>query len=96
MLGTFRLWRIIAADTLPILVRARHWLLKPLIWDVNDEPDVYERGVLAEWLECPYCSGAWFSVATYLLWLWLPTETLYVAAPLAISAAVGIIRMKLD
>lgn len=94
-LGTFRLWRIVAADTLPILMRARDWLLVGVEWDDEGRTLYYRRKLLAEWLECPYCSGAWFSVAVYLLWLWTP-EMLYVATPLAISAAVGILRTRLD
>lgn len=94
-LGTFRLWRIIAADTLPVLVRAREWLLKPIVYNEDNEADIYDRPLLAEWLECPWCSGAWLSVAVYLLWLWTP-DVLYVATPLAISAVVGIVRTRLD
>ena len=76
-LGTFRLWRIAAADTLPILVRFRDWLLG-YEWTNTDDEKFYSRPLLAEWLECPWCSGAWFSVAAYLLWLWTP-GMLYVA-----------------
>lgn len=94
-LGTFRAWRVVSADTLPILVKWRWWLLKPEVVDADGEVLVYGRPLLAEWLECPYCSGAWFSVAVYLLWLWTP-DVLYVATPLAISAAVGVIRTRLD
>jgi len=93
-LGTFRLWRIAAADTLPILVRFRDRLLG-YEWTNADDEKFYSRPLLAEWLECPFCSGAWFSVAAYLLWLWTP-DVLYVAFPLAISAAVGILRTRLD
>lgn len=92
-LGTFRLWRIIAADTLPILVKWRDWFLGG--YDEFEGEKYYSRPVLAEWLECPYCSGAWLSVAVYLLWIWTP-DVLYVATPLAISAVVGIVRTRLD
>ena len=96
MLGTYRAWRILAADTLPILVKWREWLLRPLVWDeAGETPVIYDRPLLAEWLECPWCSGLWVSVAAYLLWLWTP-DVLYIATPLAISAAVGVIRTKLD
>lgn len=93
-LGTFRLWRIIAADTLPILVKWRDRLLD-LEFENREGEKIYDRPLLAEWLECPYCSGAWVSAGVYLLWLWTP-DVLYVATPLAISAAVGIIRTRLD
>lgn len=96
-LGTFRIWRIIAADTLPILVKWRVWLLgaEEIVNTSWEGETVYAHPLLAEWLECPYCSGAWLSVAVYLLWLWTP-DVLYVATPLAISAVVGIVRTSLD
>lgn len=92
-LGTFRLWRIIAADTLPVLVKLRMWLLGGVFY--TDGEFHCSRPLLAEWLECPYCSGAWCSAVAYLLWLWTP-DVLYVATPLAISAVVGIVRTRLD
>lgn len=56
----------------------------------------YSRPTLAHLVHCPFCLGWWVSLATYVAWLALPTPTLYLAAPFALSGAVGIIAKNLD
>lgn len=124
-LAVFRLWRLLALDTLPQLVWLRdkavgYILLNEQLAKVRERKlDAIERGsyteaahardeearlvkeqgqasivrrpLLAEWLVCPWCSGLWVSVAVYGAWLLWPHGSLYVAVPLAISAAVGLL-----
>lgn len=44
------------------------------------------RAGLAGFLTCPFCLGFWISVAVWVAWLVFPTETLWVAVPLALNA----------
>jgi Protein of unknown function (DUF1360) len=59
------------------------------------EPE-YERPTLRHFIECPFCQGFWVCCAVYVLWVLVPTETLYVAFPFALSGAVGLIAKNLD
>jgi hypothetical protein len=56
----------------------------------------YSRPLLAHLVHCPFCLGWWVSLVAYVAWLALPTATLYLAAPFALSGAVGIIAKNLD
>ncbi len=101
-LATFRCVRLIGWDEMPWLVRVRNWAggrnerNKGEKLFVEDVRGTYLHPAVAKFLVCPWCQGAWVSLAVYLLWVWLPTETLYVAAPLALSATVGLIAKNLD
>jgi hypothetical protein len=94
-LAAFRIWRLLAVDT--ILDGPRQYVLR-LGWrwmDGDPIPTKYRRH-WAIFLECPYCLGWWLSLGIYLLWVWLPTETVFVATPFALSAALALIRSNLD
>lgn len=102
-LAAFRVTRLIGWDDLPPIVAARRWALGESV-EVRSRPAgqddvyvyVYERPLLAHFVHCPFCVGFWISLATYLLWLFEPTGTLYGAAPFALSAAVGLLAKNLD
>lgn len=79
-LAAFRCWRLLAYDE--IITKQRIALL-------------HRRKLLAEFVLCPWCLGAWLSLGIYLLWVWVPTAALLVAVPFALSAAVGLIN-RLD
>lgn len=73
-LAAWRVWHLIALD------------------DITDRPRRYiteGRDKLLDFIECPYCGGFWLSLAVYLFWLWLPTETMYACLPFALN--VGLI-----
>ena len=108
-LAVFRVTRLIGWDDFPPIVRARNWVTgakagtrstsNTAMGLTGDQPEVtwrYKRPLLAEAISCAYCSGAWYSLAAYLAWVFFPTETLYVAAPFALSGAVGITARMLD
>ncbi len=86
-LAAFRTWRLIAEDTILDPIRVR--LL------TRGEPDEY-RAKWVEFIRCPWCAGAWISVAWWLFWVWQPHWTLVVATPFAISAIVGLVAANFD
>lgn len=76
-LAAFRTWKLIGDDT--ILDRPRAWVVK-------------RGGEYVEiLLECPWCSGFYWSVGWWLGWQFWPHATVVVAVPLAISAVVGLL-----
>jgi len=85
-LAVFRVYRLIAEDD--IADRPREWLLAKL----KEERLVQ----LDKLITCPWCLGWWLSLGVYLFWLWLPTETLVVCTPFALSAVVALISKNLD
>lgn len=93
--AAFRIWRVIAVDV--ILERPRRFIARlPYNWEEGQPiPDNYRNG-FAEFLLCPWCLGFHVCLVLWLCWLIFPTETLFVSTPFALSAAVGIIRGKLD
>lgn len=100
---SYRLWRLLAEDE--IFERPRRYLVRlPLEWEEGDSiPNSYRAG-LGEFISCPWCLGAWTSLGSYIGWMFTIGETpdsfgdVLVAAGVwfALSAAVGIIRAKLD
>lgn len=110
VLAVFRLCRLAGWDEFPPVVRARVWLVGAEVASsasanqrmsiTNDaapeEVWTYRRPLLADLLSCAFCLGWWLSLVAYLAWLAEPTWTLYVCAPLALSAAVGLIAKNLD
>jgi hypothetical protein len=80
-LASFRLWRLLAEDTLLDQPRARFLRALP-------------AGEF--WLTCPWCSGAWLSIGWWLAWVCSHHWSLVVATPFAISAVVGLIAANLD
>lgn len=90
-LASHRLFRLIALDT--ILDRPRAWALYAGPWRPDsgrDPPDTF-RAELAMFISCPWCAGFWVTVLVYGIWQIFPHATLVVAAPLAISSAVGLL-----
>lgn len=91
--ASFRMYRLIAMDTL--LDTPRAWLVGLGVWkDGMPIPTTYRKG-LAEFITCPWCLGFWITLAWWAAWQGWPHGTLVVAAPLSISAAVGLVA-KLD
>lgn len=98
-LAAYRVWRIIARDS--ITEKAREVVTgvdddhAPELADADRSPHP-GRVYLSALIRCPWCSGFYVSIAAYAAWLIFPTETFWVSLPLAISAALGIIRKTLD
>lgn len=90
--AAFRLWKLLAEDT--ILDRPRKWALGlPRSFDPErDDVSTFRgyRDKLATFITCPWCAGFWIVLLLYVLWLLLPTATLAVSVPLALSATVGL------
>lgn len=99
----YRAWRLLAEDD--ILERPRRWLVRlPQNWQEGDSfPSRYRTG-FAEFMNCPWCAGAWVSLAVYLGYLgtlgaWPDTtEDVFIGVGVwfALSCSVGLIRTKLD
>lgn len=105
----YRAWRLLAEDD--ILERPRRWLVRlPYEWEERDERGVAQKLPVeykekwALFITCPWCAGAWVSLAIYVIYLatlgsWPDSgEDAVVGAGVwfAISAAVGLIRTNLD
>lgn len=89
--AAYRVWKLLAEDA--ILDRPRRWLLRLGDWhedDGGDPPDEY-RYTLGDFIGCPWCFGFWIVLATWGLWLAFPYETVLLAVPFAMSAAVGLV-----
>lgn len=95
-LAALRTWRLLALDTLPVLVWLRDRAVGyapqtgpvgPITADIRP---VTARPLLAEWLACPWCSGLWIAAGWYAAWAETPRDTLYAACALAMSSAVGV------
>src|SRR5690349_837802 len=90
----FRTFRLLARDT--ILDGPRAWLLRlPRDWK---EGDKIPGGFKEKWsvfLLCPWCLGAWLTLAWWGAWQFWPHTTTALAALAWLSAFVGMIA-KLD
>lgn len=92
-LAVYRIVRLVGWDDFPLVAKARNWATGAEDWD----GEIYfRRELFAHFLGCAFCQGFWWSVIFYVAWLELPTATLYVAAPFALSGAVGLIAKNLD
>lgn len=100
-LASYRLFRLVAWDDLPPLVRARRWATgakagrrgsaNAMAGLSNDQVETtltYARPKLAYFIGCPWCVGFWIGLGVYLAWVFAPTAALYAAVPLAINVAV--------
>jgi hypothetical protein len=88
-LAGFRVWRLIAHDTIFDPIRER--ILRLEGWTEGEPvPDGF-RDRLAEFLVCAWCLGFWIAVIAWALWQISPTWTLVFAAPLAISSVIALI-----
>jgi hypothetical protein len=93
--AAYRLWRLLAEDT--ILNTPRRRLVNlPLDWEEGEPvPDDYRIG-LANFISCPACFGFWISLSVWLLWEANAHWTEVFSMPFAISAAVIVVRARLD
>lgn len=104
VLGVYRIARLIGWDAWPPIAALRDRILQTTVdrsmteRRPNGEPARrrYGRPTLAEAIRCPFCAAFWIGLVVYGCWLVVPTETLYVLAPFALSAAVGLIGRNLD
>jgi hypothetical protein len=91
----YRIWRMLSEDE--ILNRPRRWLVQlSRDWQEGEVVPEGYRARLAEFINCPWCLGFHVSWVVWLLWILDEKWTLILATPFAISAAVGVIRSKLD
>lgn len=86
-LAAYRTWRLLVHDT--ILEPLRNRLYFPIA-----DGDVEHREYLETFFTCPWCFGFWISTSWAIAYAISP-ETLWVAYPLALSLAVGLLA-KLD
>lgn len=90
--ATYRVWRLVAFDTVTDGVRAR-------VFPASKRPGgelVRRWQRWLEFLQCPWCAGFWLSLAAWGAWQLWPHGTMVVAAPLVISMLVGVIPRNLD
>lgn len=71
-LAAWRVWHLIAEDDLT--QRPRDWLFPP-------------QSKRRDWIECPYCSGAWVAGAWWLAWTWHHSGTTWFAFLWALCCA---------
>jgi Protein of unknown function (DUF1360) len=109
VLAIFRVVRLIGWDTFPPLIRLRDWITGARVVTAgstnarmrltNEQVETHYEfrwPTLAEGISCAYCASIWIGSGVYIAWLAWPKWTLYVAAPLAVSTAVGLIARWLD
>lgn len=87
-LAAWRLFHLIAFDD--ILDRPRRYItrLVPGWKREGDATGEQYRAGLACFIVCPFCAGFYLSVLVWVAWLVFPTETVWLAVPLAINAGV--------
>jgi hypothetical protein len=85
-LAAWRLWYLLAHDE--IMDRPRRYVTRlGDKWEKEGDPTPKEYRIgLGNWIECPYCSGAWVALAWWIAWLVFPTEVMYATVPFALSA----------
>lgn len=93
-LAIFRTFRLLAKDI--ILDGPRAWVIRlPREWsEGNPIPEGF-REKWSTFIVCPWCLGAWLTLAWWGAWQLWPHGTLVVAALAALSAFVGLVS-KLD
>lgn len=94
-LASYRVWRLLAEDTILDRPRARALRLGSWRKEGDPVPDAY-RVAAGEFLQCAWCAGFWVSLAWWGAWLANDRWALALAAPFAISALVGFARVRLD
>jgi hypothetical protein len=80
-LAAWRIWHLLAEDELLNRVRDR---VAP--------PSTKRR----EWIECPYCGGAWIGGAVWLSWTLWPDFSSWFASLWAILAVVVFIQITIN
>lgn len=92
VLATYRLTRLIGWDVITRPIRVR-------LTRRSESPDRMLPGyrqTLWEFLNCPFCLGFWISLGIWAAWWVTPKWTVWLALPLALSAAVGLLARHLD
>lgn len=84
-LASFRLWRIVAVDTITEPIRNRVYRLE----DFQAGREEMYRTKLDEFVSCPWCFGWWVVLAWWGAWQVWEFGVEVVSVPLAISTAVG-------
>jgi len=85
-LASFRVWRLLAEDT--ILDNPRSWIVGLSGWKAGHPTPESYRAWMAEFLTCSACFGFWISVVWWSAYQAWPHGTVVVAVPLAISTVV--------
>lgn len=87
-LSSFRVWRLLAEDT--ILDRPRRRLLRLGDWKEEGDlvPATY-RKTTGDFLACWWCAGFWVGLAWWGAWQEWPHGTMVTAIPFAISAVLA-------
>lgn len=83
-LAATRVWKLIGDDA--ILDRPRDWLLRTLRGELGKKAELL--------IVCPYCLGAWLSLAVWGTWQIWPHATLVASAPAAVSMLVGLVGSR--
>jgi hypothetical protein len=92
--AAYRVWRLVAEDDLTDSIRRRFLRLGNWREEGDAVPLDYRAGV-GNFLGCAWCLGFWVALAWWAAWLvW--ADTVIVAVPFALSAAVGFMRVKWD
>lgn len=98
-LAAYRLTRLVGWDDFPLAEKLRDKATgkrQSRGPHVHGDHYTYKREMVQKLVTCPFCAGFWISTVVYVCWLEVPTETLYVLAPFALGAAVGLIAKNLD
>lgn len=91
--AAYRITRLIQEDQLPPLPKLRSRMADAL---VGEEPPSKLADELIYMVNCPWCLGFWVSAAVLLADAIAPKVWRPLATALALSAAVGLARTKLD
>lgn len=85
-LAAWRLFHLIAFDD--VLNRPRRYVTRlNRTWkQEGDSTGEQYRAGLASFITCGFCMGFYVSLVVWGLWLVFPTETVFVAVPLALNA----------
>lgn len=87
-LAAYRVWRLLALDDLPPLVKARTRFQDAIAERHGDD--------WADGIACPFCSGFWVSLVVVVVTASIHPVPLPALQVLAVSAIVGFLGMKLE
>lgn len=85
-LAAWRLFHLIAFDDVLDRPRRHVTRLNKTWRQEGDATGEQYRSGLAGFITCPFCLGFYVGVGVWGLWLVFPTETLFIAFPLALNA----------
>lgn len=85
--ASYRLWRLLAEDT--ILDGPRRRVLRLVGWQEGQPAPESYRAKWGEFLTCPWCLGWWIALAWWAAWL-ATDYAVVVAVPFALSAVVAL------